>query len=117
MVRYAVHDVVAVCLTSCMNLPDRDESGEMHMAVVISKHRDGSCDVRLLGDLATIVRSVNAQLSNVTLDADAHARVSAYASTPSGQPVHRERNSCVASRDVHGNDERRSRRRVGEESQ
>ena len=31
--RYAVHDVVTVCLTSCMNLSDRGESGEMHTAV------------------------------------------------------------------------------------
>ena len=78
MVRYAVHDVVTVCLTSCMNLSGRDESGEMHTAVVVSQHRDGSCNVRLLDDLATIVRSVYAQLSSVTLDADAHARGSAY---------------------------------------
>ena len=60
MVRYAVHGVVPVCLTSCMNpLSDRDESSEMHTAVVISQHRDGSCDVRLLNDVSTIVRGVN----------------------------------------------------------
>ena len=38
----------------------------------------GTYDADELGDLATIVRSVYAQLSNATLDADAHARVSAY---------------------------------------
>ena len=78
MVRYAVHDVVTVRLASCMDPSGRDESGEMHTAVVFCQHHDGSCDVRLLDDLATTVRSVHAQLSNVTLDADAHARVSEY---------------------------------------
>ena len=78
MVRYAVHDVVTVRLTSCMNLSDRDESGEVHTAVVICQHHDGSCGVRLLEGLATTVRRVYAQLSNAMLDADVHARVSAY---------------------------------------
>ena len=76
--RYAVHDVVTVRLASCMDLPDHGESGEMHTTVVICQHHDGSCGIRLLGDLATAVRSVHVQLSNATLDADAHARVSEY---------------------------------------
>ena len=64
-----------------MDLSDHGESGEMHTAVVICQHHhDGSCDVRLLDDLATTVRNVHAQRSNVTLYADAHARVSAYVS-------------------------------------
>ena len=48
----------------------------MRTAIAIHQHHDGTHDVRLLGDLATTVRSVHAQLSNVALDADAHARVS-----------------------------------------
>ena len=77
--RCAVHGVVAV-LAACMNPSDRDESGEMHTAAVVGQNLDGSCDVRLLGDLATAVRGVYVKLSNATLDADARTRVSAYAS-------------------------------------
>ena len=78
MVRYAVHDVVTVRLASRMEPWDRGENGEMHTAIVIHQHHDGSRDVRLLDGLATTVRCVHAQLSNVTLDADAHARVSVH---------------------------------------
>ena len=78
MIRYAVHDVVTIRLASCMEPWQRGENGEMHTAVVIHQHHDGSCDVRLVDDLATTVRSVHPQLSATTLNADAHARVSEY---------------------------------------
>ena len=69
----------ALAASGMMNIFRREggENDEMHTAVVIRQHHGGSCDVRLLDDLATTVRSVHAQFSNATLDSDAHARVSA----------------------------------------
>jgi hypothetical protein len=55
-----------------------DEDGEAHTAVVIHQHSDEDCDVRLVDDLATIVRNVRAQLSTGALDADVRARLSEY---------------------------------------
>ena len=52
-------------------------TGTYDAAVVICQHGDGSCDVRLLNDLALIVRRVHVQLSNITLYVDARARVRA----------------------------------------
>ena len=93
MVRYAVH----VRLASCMDPLDHGENGKMHTAVVICQHHDGSCDARLIDDLATTVRSVHAQLSNATLDADAHARVSEYDSdTHQADNLHTESGAHVS---------------------
>ena len=53
------------------------DTGTYDAAVVIYQHSDGSCDVRLLNDLALIVRRVHVKLSNITLDVDARARACA----------------------------------------
>ena len=60
MIRYAVHDVVTVRLASCMEPWEHGENGEIHTAVVVHQRHDGSCDVRLIDDLATTVCSVHA---------------------------------------------------------
>ena len=78
LIRYAVHDVVTVRLASCMEPWGSGENGMLHTAVVVHQHHAGTCDVRLVDDLATTVRSVHAQFSTGTLDADARARVSEY---------------------------------------
>ena len=77
-IRYAVHDVVEVRLTSCMESWGGDESDETHKALVIRQHSDGTCDVRLVDDLATTVMSVRTQLSTYALDADVRARLREY---------------------------------------
>ena len=56
MVRHAVHDVVNVNLTSCMELQATHR--EVKQAFVIRQHSDGTCDVRLAIDLATTFLSV-----------------------------------------------------------
>ena len=78
MIRYAVHDVVTARLASCMEPWGSGEDGETHTAVVVHQHSDRTCDVRLVDDLATTVRSVHPQFSTGTLDADARARVREY---------------------------------------
>ena len=78
MMRYAVHDVVNVRLVSCMEPWGGDESDETHEAFVIRQHSDGTCDVRLVDDLATTVMSVRTQFSTYTPDADVRARLSEY---------------------------------------
>ena len=76
--RYAVHDVVHVRLTSCMESWGAEASGETHNAFVIRQHDDGTCDVRLTDDLSETVLGVRVQSSAYTIDEDVRTRLREY---------------------------------------
>ena len=74
LVRYVAHDTVLVMAPE--QWPEAD--CEPPYATVIRQHVDGTCDVRLLYNLETIVPRAHVQPVDITLDSKMHACVRSF---------------------------------------